>query len=353
VTSSDKLVAADAMTPDRLEPTPLSAQAWLRRDLDPAFAAIIIAIAAVVLIFSAPGGTYYLGLLVVWASYSLVVIGLDIPVGWLHEVSVGQAGAMAVGAYAGVKCFGLGPWGLLVAVLVSLVAGGTYGALCGLFAARVHGFALATFTLVVGEATILVFQEVGALGALSGVVVTPPDVFGTQLDLTDIASASLCLLAIGLVISRRMRYATFGRKLVAVGENPRAAASFGINLFKARFLGFTIAGAYAGLGGVVLVLSLEYFSADQFDVNIGILFLAMLIIGGRGTLTGPLLGAAVFVLGQQYIPSGVGISGITFGLITLVAVWVIPGGLVRLPRLIERGIVRFRLRMSMSAARSR
>jgi branched-chain amino acid transport system permease protein len=297
-------------------------------DRGPAVAALLLVAAGLVFVFSAPSNAFLLGLLVIWATYSLAVLGLDISVGWLREVSVGQAGAMAVGGYAGVKCLGLGPWGLLLALACAALGGLAYGALCGLLASRVHGFALATFTLVIGQAVVIIFQEVGALGAISGIVVSPPVIFGTVLSLTDIAALSLVLLALGVVASRRLRYATFGRRLVAVGTNPRTAASFGINLFLARLKGFMLAGLFAGLAGFVLVLSLDYFSADQFSIDLGIQFLAMLIIGGRLSLVGPLIGSALFVVGQQYIPSGVGIPGMTFGLLALLAIWLLPDGLV-------------------------
>jgi branched-chain amino acid transport system permease protein len=259
------------------------------------------------------------------AVYGIVATGLDFVVGWLREISVGQAAAMAVGAYAGQPFMEHHP---LFAIVLAGLAGMASGVIIGLPAFRVTGFALATYTLVVGLGIALLLSDVQAFGGTAGKLVVPGSLFGLNLaDGQDLLVVCVVLLLIAIFVYYQLRNSAVGVSWRAVGQNHRMASSLAMNPISIRLAAFATAGLFAGVGGLMFAVIGGYLSPDEFSFTLSVQFLAMVVIGGRVHPLGGTAGAALFAVYQQYLPTTSYNDAIIGGVLALVA-WLAPRGLM-------------------------
>jgi ABC-type branched-subunit amino acid transport system permease subunit len=270
-----------------------------------------------------------------FATYALMAVGLNLVVGGVGEISVGHSGIAAIGAYCGLLTL---PFGPAVALLVAVVAGLLGGALMGLPRIRVGGFGLAAFTFVIGQAIPTAIGQAPDLGGHFGRSVPLPRLFDAVVRGPYLAVAALVLLSIGLFVAWRIQRSMVGRAWSAVRENERMASALSINPHTQRILAFAVSGAFAGVGGLLLILHTQYVAPDLFSVALSIEMLAMVIVGGRGSTLGPVLGAGFFVLGEQFVPTREA-QTLIFGAALALMVWFLPDGVLSAPSAI-RAILR-------------
>lgn len=263
----------------------------------PKIVATLAGITAAALLPSLWPNPYYIHLMVVIGIYAILLLGLDIVVGYVGEVSLGHAALFGIGAYtAGVLNFQLGvPF--LLAVPASIVVTGLFGALLALPALRVNGPYLAMVTLAFGTIIQILINEMDFLtnGPL-GLSVRKPIWFEHQITGTDYYYIVLAVLVATLYVVQRILKSHLGRAFEALHDSPIASDCMGVSVYGYKVYAFVLSAGVAGLAGGLYTFSEEYISPNTYNFELTILFLLAVIMGGRKTRVGPILGAIIVVL---------------------------------------------------------
>jgi branched-chain amino acid transport system permease protein len=293
---------------------------------------------------------------VVALAYVIMALGLNIMVGFAGLLDLGYVAFFAIGAYtvgwfmsgffvnANIHVLISGPVSTLpgihlnfiLIVIVAALLCALAGTLIGLPTLRLRGDYIAIVTLAFGE-IIRVFAVNGDdIHIASGATltagrqgITPVDQVKlpfldpfTQLDLRPWYWLVLGLVFIVLFIVIRLRDSRLGRAWIAIREDEVAAASMGVPLVKTKLLAYTVGGAIGGVSGAFLAAYLNTVNADQFAFSFSIFVLAMVILGGLGSVWGVVLGAIVLsFVNNRLIPdvldSVPGKLGLSFNLTDL------------------------------------
>jgi len=255
---------------------------------------------------------YYLSLAnLVWIAI-IGALGLNILVGYTGQVSIGHGAFMSVGAYTAANlATRLGsPWP------VNLLAGGLMaalvGAVVGIPSLRIKGLYLAIATLagqLIIEWTInhVTFISGGVQASIE--VARPrvgPMVLSTQRDMYYFLLVFVGLAIVGTLNLMRSR---IGRAFIAIRDHDIAAELIGINIFRYKLLAFAISSFYAGVTGVLYTYFLGIANYEQFQITVSIDYLAMIIIGGLGSVLGSIFGAIFVTL----LPIGIRYAMEAFG----------------------------------------
>ena len=254
----------------------------------------IIALAVMPLVLNNP---YYLHLAETILIYAILLFGLDIVVGYTGQVSLGHAGLFGIGSYTtGVLYlkFGLP---ILVAAPASIVVTAVFGALLALPALRVTGPYLAMVTLAFGTIIQILINEMTFLteGPL-GLKVLKPTVFGHKATEVEFFYVVAILMVLSLIVVHRILKSHLGRAFQALRDSPIASDCMGVSVYRYKVYAFVISAALAGLAGSLYAYSEEYISPNTYNFELTILFLLAIIMGGRKTRSGALLGAFIVVL---------------------------------------------------------
>lgn len=240
---------------------------------------------------------YYIHLMVVIGIYAILLMGLDFVVGYVGEVSLGHAALFGIGAYtAGVLNFQMG-MPFLVAIPASIAVTGFFGVLLALPALRVNGPYLAMVTLAFGTIIQILINEMTFLtnGPL-GLSVRKPVFFGHQITGTDYYYIILLALVLTFIVVQRILRSHLGRAFEALHDSPIASDCMGVSVYGYKVYAFVLSAGIAGLAGGLYTYSEEYISPNTYNFELTILFLLAVIMGGRKTRIGPILGAIIVVM---------------------------------------------------------
>ena len=225
-------------------------------------------------------------------------IGLNILVGYTGQISLGQGGFMAVGAYtAGILTAKMGmPWwgSTIVACFVTALIGTIFG----IPSLRLKGLYLAIATLAAQEIILWVVTHWDALtGGVDALVVPNPMLFGIRMN-TDFNFYWLVwtLVIIVTLATVNLFRTHFGRAFIAIRDQDIAASVMGIDLFKYKLLAFAVSSFLVGLAGALTAHYRSIVTWERFTVDVSVTYLAMIIIGGLGSVTGSYLGATFMTL---------------------------------------------------------
>jgi branched-chain amino acid transport system permease protein len=255
---------------------------------------------------------YYLSIVNLASIAVIGALGLNILVGYTGQISIGHGAFMSVGAYTAANLAVRldSPWP------VNLLAGGLMaaliGAIVGVPSLRIKGLYLAIATLA-GQLIIeWIINHVTFIsgGVQASIEVPRPQVFGyvvaSQRAMYFFLLAFVVLAIIGSLNLFRSR---IGRAFIAIRDHDIAAELIGINIFRYKLLAFAISSFYAGVTGVLYTYYLGIANYEQFQITVSIEYLAMIIIGGLGSVLGSIFGA-VFVtllpIGIRYAMEGFG-----------------------------------------------
>ena len=259
--------------------------------------AAAIAIAAVALFPIAVHNSYYLHLIETIMIYAIVLFGLDIVVGYTGQVSLGHAGLFGIGAYAAgvlvLKCDA--PLWVILPAAVLLTAG--FGALLALPALRVTGPYLAMVTLAFGTIIQILINEMTFLteGPM-GIKLSKPALFGLKLDERGFYWVVLVMLVLSCVFVHRVLRSHLGRAFEALRGSPVASDCMGVSVYRYKVYAFVISAGLAGLAGSLYAYSEQYISPNTYNFELTVMFLLAIIMGGRKTRSGALLGATIIVI---------------------------------------------------------
>ena len=255
-----------------------------------------LAVAALVGFPLAAANPYYIHLVETIMIYAIVLFGLDIVVGYTGQVSLGHAGLFGIGAYtAGVLVTKLGA-PLLVSLLAAIGVTALFGALLALPALRVTGPYLAMVTLAFGTIIQILINEMTFLteGPL-GIKLTKPPLFGHRLDEREFFWLVLALMLASLVVVHRILRSHLGRAFQALRGSPVASDCMGVSVYFYKVYAFVVSAGLAGMAGALYAYSEEYISPNTYNFELTVLFLLAIIMGGRKSRIGALLGATIIV----------------------------------------------------------
>lgn len=225
-------------------------------------------------------------------------LGLNILTGYTGLISLGQAAFMGVGAYTVAILstrVGLPLW-------VNLPAAGVVttfvGIMVGTPSLRLKGFYLAMSTLAAEFLLEYVFKNWESMTrGIQGLFITPPQILGMPINNDRVfyfLSATLAILAV--IGTRNLFRTNAGRAFIAIRDRDIAAELIGIDVFKYKLVSFAISSFYAGVAGGLWCYYMTIINPEAFQLSISIDYVAMIIVGGMGTLWGPVYGAAFVVL---------------------------------------------------------
>jgi branched-chain amino acid transport system permease protein len=243
-------------------------------------------------------GRWELGLLINIGILGIAALGLNILVGFTGQISIGHAAFFGVGAFASAwlhESFHIPVWACipLAGVITAFV-----GLIFGAPAARLKGLYLAIATL----AAQFILEDFFArarwfTGGVAGRITEPLTLFGFAFDREQsYFYVVLFFVIVMFVAAANLMRTRDGRALVAVRDHYLSAEIMGINLAYYRTLSFAISSLYAGIGGALYAHYLLFVSVEAFNILFSIQFLGMVIIGGLGSVSGSLMGAAFMVL---------------------------------------------------------
>jgi len=261
------------------------------------------------------------------AIYGLVAVSLVVLTGWAGQISLGQFAFSGVGAATVAVMLAHKRSDFLVALLAAFVVAAAISILVGLPALRLPGLQLAAVTLAFAVPVSTWLLSATQFPFLNPLVLSRPVLFERfSLSHPD-AMYETCLLVmlLGLVVARNLRKSRFGRAMLAVRDNPRGAAAFGVNPLGAKLLAFGLAGGLAGLAGGLYVVALGGMGFAGIDPGASITVFAMAVVGGLGSLTGGLLGAAYVEGARYFLPSGLQLLASGAGMLLFLMVF--PEGL--------------------------
>lgn len=230
-------------------------------------------------------------------------IGLNILTGYTGQISLGQGGFLAVGAYSSgllVARFGLPT---VVAIILAIAITAIVGAFFGLPALRLKGLYLAIATLAAQFIILwLVRNWTFLTGGVDSLVVPTPELFGFRFS-SDFrwywvlfACAALATMA-----ARNLFRTGIGRAFQAIRDQDIAAEAIGVDLTRFKVTAFAVSSAFVGLAGALLGHYREIITWERFTLDVSILYLAMIIVGGLGSIVGSILGAIFMVV----MPAGI------------------------------------------------
>ena len=236
------------------------------------------------------------------AYYFAALAGLTVLAGLSGQISLGHGALMAVGAYTAALLVGREGWMLAPALAASVVSTAIVGIPVGIAASRLRGpyLAGATLALAVGLPA-LADQYPGLLGGENGLTVNPPlppSWLGSGFDLSRWEAWVAVLGAlIVLFVLYNLLHSGSGRSLRAVRDDEIAAALCGLRISSTQTSAFVISAACAGLGGGLFAAVVEQLAAKgAFSIQLSLYLLAGVVIGGLGSLSGAIWGAALLVL---------------------------------------------------------
>jgi branched-chain amino acid transport system permease protein len=241
---------------------------------------------------------YWLSVLIQIGIYGIAALGLNILVGFTGQISIGHAAFFLLGAFTSAYISNKFPVPVFFSIPLAGIVTAIIGLIFGLPAARLKGLYLVIATLAAQYILLDFFSRADWFsGGSVPAMANPFSIFGYTLrgDRQYFYVVLAYLVASYLLVTNLMR-SRDGRALVAIRDHYLSAEIMGINLTKYRTLSFGLAAFFAGIAGALYAHYQLVVSNEGFGIERSILFLAMVIIGGTGSIMGTLMGAAFVVL---------------------------------------------------------
>jgi branched-chain amino acid transport system permease protein len=300
---SAEAVAAPSAQPKEQTWTPTS-RGWTARLI-----ALGVIFGSIIWITTTVPG-YWADRIALAAVWAIIGLSLNVVLGYVGQVSLGHHGFIGIAAF--VAAFyateqagctvegGCSQGAFWAATFFAVISGALTAGLLGLVALRIKGLYLALITLAYGFMAERSIFEISAL-TRGGAGMPAPRPSGFT---SDQAFAFLCFafLALVLFIDWRLIKSKAGRAILSIKHSEAVAASYGVNVTAYKVLAFVLSGVFAGLAGSLLAFHTENVVANDFQSQIALLWVLMVVVGGLGNRTGVVIGSAFFALFQYLIP---------------------------------------------------
>ena len=306
--------------------------------------AVVVAVGLAALPFVLPG-TFYLSIAGHIIVFAMLALSLNILIGYGGMTSLGHAVYLGVPAYAYAGMSGAG-MGAGPAAVLAVGLGTLLAAVFGVLALRASGLGFLMITLALGQVMWgLSYRWVALTGGDNGLRSSRPVLFGVDFADPVIFYYLLAgVFAVALLCLWQLQGSPFGMCLRGARDQPRRMRMLGHNVWLIRFAAFVLAGFWGSVAGVLYVWDYGFISPQTMSLQQSAEALLMVVLGGAGTLAGPVAGAMIITLMKTVVSSYVDRWSSLLGLIFIVVVMLLPQGLV--PGLMGR-----RLRRVPTAAR--
>lgn len=229
---------------------------------------------------------------------SIMAISVNVVCGITGQLSLGQAGFMAIGSYSTIiftQTLGIPmPVSIIMATLVTVI----FGILIGFPTLKLQGDYLAIVTLGFGEIIrVLLVNFKGLTGGANGLQFST--IFFLRADYAYCLVISVLVVVVILLLN--LVRSTYGRAILAVREDEIAANSVGVDVFKYKMIGFAIASCIAGLGGALYAPVMGFIKPDIASFNRSIDYLIFVVLGGMGSISGSIIAAFVLTFLQEWL----------------------------------------------------
>lgn len=271
--------------------------------------------------------SYVITILVTIEIYALLALSLNVITGFAGQSMMGHAAFFGIGAYAGAMLTNAGV-SFWLAIPLSLIITGAFGALVGFASLRVRDDFLAITTIGINFVVVALFNSMKVFGASLGLANKGAYFFGTRMNNTHYAVLLAILIVVVCLLMRKMQKSWFGLALATMNNDEGAAKSFGINVSQYKILSFIIGTALAGMTGCVYAHRMGIIFSTNFAFTFSITILSMVVIGGIGTIRGPLLGAVLLGALPEVLRFADEYRMLVYGILLVVMVRFQPQGLL-------------------------
>jgi branched-chain amino acid transport system permease protein len=298
---------------------------------------LVLAVLALVALPAVFPDAYVIHVAIVVFVFAILATGLDLVMGYCGQFSFGQAAFYGIGAYTSAllaRDLGASFW---VTLPASALVAALFGALLGVPALRLAGHFLAITTIAFQVIVTLVLTQwhgfTGGTAGITGIPSPPPiTAFGRTWLAFDSPSGyyelTLAVALVALGVARRLTTTRLGQEWLAVREDELLAKTLGLDTTRVKLLAFTVGAALAGAAGSLIAHYLRNVHPSEFTVWTSAEIVAMVILGGRGTLVGPILGALALTVLPEYLRFAKDAKLVLFGLTLIVMTSFLPEGLL-------------------------
>ena len=273
---------------------------------------------------------YTVFLLSLLAVYALVSLGLNLLMGYTGQIAAGHAGFLALGAYFTAIVGARVEWmPCLVIILMAGIFTGIIGFLLGIPILRLKGFYIAMATLAFGVVVSeIILQWSSLTNGDDGFQVPIARIAGFSFD-SDFKLYYLIFFVtiILIVLAKNLTNGYIGRAFIALRESETAAQTIGVDLAKYKTIAFAISAFYTGVAGGLFAYLITYLSPDAFTIELSIDFIAMIVIGGMGSILGSIIGAVILTGMQQVLAGLLDLQILIFGLSLIIFTIFMPRGI--------------------------
>jgi branched-chain amino acid transport system permease protein len=303
---------------------------------------VVVALAAIAIVV--PNTNSFIILLVTRAlAFSILVMSVDILLGYTGLASLGQAAYLAVGAYATAILstryqIGLG-WDFWLVLLFGILLGAALAAVFGLLAIRATGVYFLMITLALGQCVWgLAYRWNSLTGGDNGINLGARPKFG-GLDLANELTFFFLVLAVfcvSLLLMYTLVRSPFGRSLAGIRERELRMKILGYNTWLHKYIAFIIAGAFGGLSGVLWAHTAGIVSPVNVELPTSVDALLMAVLGGSGTLVGGVIGTFIVFGLREFLSTVVPWWQYVLGVVYVATILYLPTGLMGIPERIRQ-----------------
>jgi len=238
--------------------------------------------------------------LIMLGIYIVAILGLHVLTGLCGQFSMGHAAFMLVGAYTAALLGNQGVPAWLTLPIAGILAG-VVGLAFGTPALRIKGFYLVMSTIAAQFIITWIVREGSWSGGVYGTAVPDLTIAGKSVGYVGYWWLTMGIGLVMLFFAKNIQRTATGRKFIAVRDNDLAAEVMGINLFRTKMLAFFIGCFFAGVAGWLWAHFMGHITPDQFNFQLSLIFLGMIIVGGMGSTTGVLLGAVILRIMEKLV----------------------------------------------------
>ena len=278
--------------------------------------------------------SYYMTLFVMVCVFMISSMSLNLLVGYGGQISVGNAGFLAVGGYVVALFVYYFDWPIwLVLPLAGLITG-FIGLVIGLPAVRLSGHFLAVATLGFGlSIPQIALNWDSVTKGFTGISVKRPDFLASDMSLfylIVILTVFITWMLTNIVKSG------IGRAFIAIRDSEVAAQATGINVSLYKTMMFVLSAFFTGIAGGIYAYWIGYVSPSDFSIVTSMLLLAMVVVGGLASIPGAIIGAILFTVLPHFTDAYIGITNIVIGIAVVIVIYFRPDGLVSLVNLLKK-----------------
>lgn len=280
---------------------------------------------------------YLFHLLIIAVIWSILATSLNLVLGYTGLLSLAHGAFFGLGAYCSALLVTKLEWNFWATILPAMAVAALFGAILGLLTLRLSGHYFAVSTLSFGIVVSLVLEKWddltdGPRGISSIPAPTPIDLFGwVQLDFESNTAKyylALATLALCLLFVWRLVRSPIGRALEAIRQNELLAACLGVDVVFYKLLAFSLSAAMAGLAGVLYSVYITYISPVDAGLWNGFYAVMYIVIGGMGTLLGPLIGTVFLVTLPELLRVFQDYRLLLLGILLILTMTFLPQGIV-------------------------